>query len=83
MFESKTLTQKDKELLKEKYPNDYEKQIEKVKKGYPVQYLIGNVDFLNTNILVNGHVLIPRFETEYLVEKILKSRIFRETTFVL
>lgn len=73
MFESKTLTQKDKELLKEKYPNDYEKQIEKVKKGYPVQYLIGNVDFLNTNILVNGQVLIPRFETEYLVEKVLKK----------
>lgn len=73
MFESKTLTQKDKELLKEKYPNNYEKQIEKVKKGYPVQYLIGNVDFLNTNILVNGQVLIPRFETEYLVEKVLKK----------
>lgn len=73
MFEEKTLTRKDKELLKEKFPDDYENLIEKVRLGYPIQYIIGNVDFLNTNILVNEHVLIPRFETEYLVEKILKK----------
>ncbi len=73
MFTNKTLTEKDIELLKEKYRNNYIEQIEKVKKGYPVQYLIGNVDFLNTNIVVNEQVLIPRFETEYLVEKILKK----------
>lgn len=73
MFDKKTLTDKDLELLKEKYPTDFLWQIEKVNNGYPVQYLIGNVDFLNTNILVNEHVLIPRFETEYLVEKVLEK----------
>ena len=71
MFENKTLTDKDIELLKERYPKDFLWQIEKVNNGYPVQYLIGNVDFLNTNIVVTEHVLIPRFETEYLVEKVL------------
>lgn len=73
MFENKTLTKKDQELIKEKYPETYEIQIEKIEKGYPVQYIIGNVDFLNTNLLVNESVLIPRFETEYLVEKVLKK----------
>ncbi len=72
MFTNKTLTDNDIRLLKEKYPNDFEEKIKKVKNGYPVQYLIGSVDFLNTEIDVNENVLIPRFETEYLVEKVLK-----------
>ena len=43
-----------------------------LKKGYPVQYIIGNVDFYNLNIKVNENVLIPRFETEYLVDDLIK-----------
>lgn len=73
MFSKRTLTDLDIKLLKEKYPNNFEEQIEKVKNGFPIQYLIGNVDFLNVTINVNEHVLIPRFETEYLVEKVLKK----------
>ena len=73
MFNKRTLTDLDIKLLKEKYPNNFEEQIEKVKNGFPIQYLIGNVDFLNVTINVNEHVLIPRFETEYLVEKVLKK----------
>ena len=61
----------DYELLKEKYGDDLEYIIGKVNKGYPVQYLIGNVDFYGYKINVNPKVLIPRFETEGLVEKIL------------
>ncbi len=73
MFNTKTLTEQDIKLLKEKYPDTWEEKMKKVQNNYPVQYLIGNVDFLNTNILVNENVLIPRFETEYLVEKVLKK----------
>lgn len=76
MFQKKTLTKQDLLLLKEKYPDSLEEQIKKVNNGYPVQYLIGEVEFLNTIIFVNENVLIPRFETEYLVDKILKKMAF-------
>ena len=48
------------------------KALKKLSKGYPVQYIIGNVDFYGNIIDVNKHVLIPRFETEYLVYKSIK-----------
>ena len=53
MLTNRTLTDLDIKLLKEKYPNNYNEQIEKVKSGFPIQYLIGNVDFLNVKINVN------------------------------
>ena len=61
----------DLKLLKDLYKEDFNKIEEKLKSNYPIQYLIGYVDFFNTKITVNENVLIPRFETELLVEKTL------------
>lgn len=50
----------------------YKDVISKLKEGKPIQYIIGNVDFYGNYIKVNENVLIPRFETELLVEKAVK-----------
>ena len=62
----------DLNLLKELYPNNYEEVIAKLNNNYPIQYLIGYVDFYDCIINVNENVLIPRFETEYLVDDVIK-----------
>lgn len=67
------ITNTDWEILKKLYPNDLDNILKKIENNYPVQYLIGNVEFYNCLIKVNENVLIPRFETEYLVEKVLKK----------
>lgn len=47
--------------------------IEKVKMGYPVSYLRGVHNFYGYEFFVNEDVLIPRVETEVLVDSALKS----------
>ena len=62
----------DIDLIKKYLPKDkWDEGIQKLESGYPVQYIIGNVEFFNTIINVNEDVLIPRFETEYLVQDII------------
>ena len=69
----KYITEIDWQLLQKKYPNNLKEIIAKLENRYPVQYLIGNVEFLNTTINVDECVLIPRFETELLVEKTIEK----------
>lgn len=52
--------------------DEYENAIDKLIEGKPVQYIVGNVVFYGLNIKVNENVLIPRFETEELVDKTIK-----------
>ena len=59
----------DLEYLKKYYKGNLNDAIKRLDKGEAVQYIVGNVEFYNTIINVNKNVLIPRFETEELVEK--------------
>ena len=57
----------DKEYLKKYYEGDIKEAIKRLNNGEPVQYIVGNVDFMGYKINVKKGVLIPRFETELLV----------------
>lgn len=57
------------EYLKKYYKGNLEEAIKRLTNGEPVQYIVGNVDFYGLNIDVDERVLIPRFDTEELVEK--------------
>ena len=56
-------------LLQDIYKDREDYLKEMLQKKYPIQYLIGFVDFFDSRIEVNESVLIPRFETEQLVQK--------------
>lgn len=63
----------DKEYLEKYLPKEkLDEGLKKLKKNIPVQYIVGSVNFYGLNIKVDENVLIPRFETEYLVEKTIK-----------
>lgn len=62
----------DLKLLKEIYKDNLDDALKRLKENYPIQYLIGYVDFYGCKIHVNENVLIPRFETELLVDKAIK-----------
>ena len=79
MNKPKNVTDTDWQLLKEKYPNKLNDVSVLLENDYPVQYLIGNVEFIDSIIKVDKRVLIPRFETELLVEKTINyaKKIFK------
>lgn len=62
----------DRELLSEQ-ENVYLSMIGKRAQRIPLQHLTGVQDFMGLEFQVNGHVLIPRQDTEILVEEALRE----------
>jgi len=68
-------------LKKEKYPrlkNHFQnkkflKDLKRIEKGEPIDYVIGFSYFLNTKIDLRYRPFIPRDETEYLAQKIIEE----------
>ncbi len=59
------------EYLKKYYNGDLNEAIKRLEDGEPVQYIVGNVNFYGYELDVNKNVLIPRRETEELVEEVI------------
>jgi release factor glutamine methyltransferase len=59
--------------LAEKELSDYREAIRKRGLRIPLQYIVGSVEFYGLKLLVNENVLIPRPETELLVENIINE----------
>jgi len=55
------------------YDTYYQESIKKLESGLPIQYIIGSVNFYGNEFKVNKNVLIPRFETELLVDLTIKK----------
>ena len=51
---------------------EYEIAVQKRAEHIPLQYIIGEQDFMGLRFKVNSNVLIPRQDTETLVEQVLK-----------
>ena len=61
----------NKELTREQ-ERAYIEHIEKLKKGVPLQHITNMQEFMKMNFYVNSDVLIPRPDTEVLVEEVIK-----------
>ena len=58
--------------ITEKQKNDFKRFVERRKKGEPVSYIIANKEFWSLNFKVTKEVIIPRPETECLIEEVLR-----------
>lgn len=69
----KILTYKDELKVSESELLKINFAIKDLKKEKPLQQIIGYCEFLDVRIEVNQHVLIPRVETEEIVQKVIKE----------
>ena len=61
-----------KKSIKTREKNSYQKLLDKRKNGLPTAYITEETEFMGLKFFVNKNVLIPRQETEILIEEVLK-----------
>ena len=61
-----------KEILENKQLNNFNRLIERRRKGEPIAYLINKKEFWKNEFYVNENVLIPRPDTELIIDQVLK-----------
>lgn len=66
------------DLIKEADFKTYKDYIEKRKKNMPVKYITGVCEFMSLDFIIDQNVLIPRPDTEILVEKVISDFSTRE-----
>jgi release factor glutamine methyltransferase len=71
----------DTDTFRGKIESEVEKYVRQRLSNRPLAYILGHVHFFNHDIFVNSNVLIPRPETEILVETILNSEPLKSTFF--
>ena len=62
----------DEEMSQEQI-REYQALLSKRAERIPLQYIVGEQEFMGLTFLVNEHVLIPRQDTEVLVEEVMKN----------
>ncbi len=64
------------EILSEKKnvaePAQFDQHLARINRHEPIQYILGEAEFYGRSFIVNSSVLIPRPETELLVQEIIK-----------
>ena len=66
-------------FLNNEKANSFRKLVEKRKKGFPLAYITGKKGFWKSEFKVDSSVLIPRPETELIVEEVLKLNLTNKT----
>ena len=59
------------EQVNKENQKEYEKCIQKLIEGYPLQYITNYQEFMKLNFFVDENVLIPRADTEITVEEVI------------
>ena len=69
-----------KEPVQKEVEEKYKKEVLAIENGIPLQYAIGNINFYGNKFIIDKRVLIPRFETEELVEQTINyiNKYFKE-----
>lgn len=59
------------EEIEEGQAEEFFKDIERISKGYPMQYITNSKEFMKMEFYVDENVLVPRSDTEILVEEVM------------